>query len=617
MKRKNRLPDAAALQLLKLLRGGEKSGCELAVLLEENGESPFRQREGILCPTLHALEQQGLILSRKTDQAVPGVPNGALRRKYALTRRGSKWLDKAADRGPEPPTPPHESGEAPETEKKARKAAPVFEPDPGYDPRLDPDAPEYEPELDPRINGFREAGPEPKEAPAKPRSDDFMEWLGRALRPLRFPPDRRRAAAELSIHYQDRVDLNRKNGMCGAEAAKAALAAMGSPEETGRMLRELHSPRQGWALRIGRILLVLLLIAVWKADVGLSDLGIRTPSRSDSGSEISRQVLARREGSCTDEADFGPWHVSCKELRFQRIRLSFFGEDGSYNSMETVEQLVLLRFTGAPWHRLEEKVLADAVHVLDENGDELRKLHGTDSFVRCSVSCVLPWEYEVELVINVPDSAGKFTICLRQQEAEERLQAELGEWHMLPEEFPILSREEEIRAAAEMPVERFPWFCIAPDALRVRQAVPAEAVRLGGVELSVPWARQCLYREDPVKVQAYNAEIRKNWGNDQDLLHDAAEAELVECVLEFRGEIFDYPLFYRDSLADRLTISGPDGENVDWAHSVRPIWYGDCCLMRLQWEAVSGAERYTLQYTDGNGESRTLEIRLGEEETTP
>lgn len=587
MKLGKKLPEAEALLVLGLLRGGGKSSGELAAMLEEEGETRFRMREGSLCAALHALEQSGHVRCEKCEE-VSGLPGGARRRRYGLTRKGRHALAQAAERR-QPPRGPREGD---------RSEAGVAE------------APE-------KSGGFPE---------------DFESWSERALKPLRFPPDRRRAREELAIHFQDRVRANGQAGMSGRESVEAALAMLGEPEETGRLLRKLHSPWQGWGLRVARLVLILLLIAVWKADMDAYDLRFMSRTtvlqyagisvtRAYDDAEVKEQVIARCPGSCSDEADFGPWQVSCERVSFQWIRRKI---GGIYN-YETTDRnsVVLLRFTAAPWHRLGEDFLKEALRVTDGEGNALSDDYSWERpSYQVEICRVRPWETVVILKFYALDyDTERLDLILRQQDKEARLQVALGEWGIAVEELPRMGDgAEAVRQAAADPPELYTCGMVtAPDALSQRLAAPTGTVRAGGKELCVRWARQCHYREDPVKVQEYNRMVGEEWGSGSEWKHTATEAELVECVLELRGDIFGFPPIENtmDSETLRITAAGPEGESepLDWHFSEHAIWYADGCLLRLQWAPVDGADRYELRWTEETGESCTLTIAPGEEES--
>lgn len=68
------------------------------------------------------------------------------------------------------------------------------------------------------------------------------EWSTRACRYIRHPADRKEVMAELDAHMADRIAELTDSGMRYHEALRRTEAAMGDPDEVGRMLRNIHTP---------------------------------------------------------------------------------------------------------------------------------------------------------------------------------------------------------------------------------------------------------------------------------------------------------------------------------------------------------------------------------------
>lgn len=82
------------------------------------------------------------------------------------------------------------------------------------------------------------------------------KWVERATAKIRFRPDQRAVAKELTEHIQDLRDHYGETGM-GEEAAEAAaLAAMGDPETIADELGRLHRPWLGYLWRMSQGLLL-------------------------------------------------------------------------------------------------------------------------------------------------------------------------------------------------------------------------------------------------------------------------------------------------------------------------------------------------------------------------
>ena len=90
---------------------------------------------------------------------------------------------------------------------------------------------------------------------------EFRRWCDAVTDQVRFRPDRRAIAAELTAHYQDHVQDLERVGYDWKLAQRRALAAMGDPEEVGRALDHVHKPWLGWLWIVSRAVLVLTVIA--------------------------------------------------------------------------------------------------------------------------------------------------------------------------------------------------------------------------------------------------------------------------------------------------------------------------------------------------------------------
>jgi PadR family transcriptional regulator PadR len=80
------------LLILKLLAGREMYGYELAAAIRTVTNEGISLGEGVLYPALHALEQRGLLRSRR--RAV----GGRTRIYYSVTARGTRRLERLAAR---------------------------------------------------------------------------------------------------------------------------------------------------------------------------------------------------------------------------------------------------------------------------------------------------------------------------------------------------------------------------------------------------------------------------------------------------------------------------------------------------------------------------------------
>ena len=91
-------------------------------------------------------------------------------------------------------------------------------------------------------------------------------WTQRAVSHIRFRPDRATVEAELRAHYEDHRDALLRAGKDRGAAERDALAALGDPDETGRLLNCAHRPWLGWAWSLSRWVVALaaaLLLIGW------------------------------------------------------------------------------------------------------------------------------------------------------------------------------------------------------------------------------------------------------------------------------------------------------------------------------------------------------------------
>lgn len=91
---------------------------------------------------------------------------------------------------------------------------------------------------------------------------DFDRWAQRACGYIYYPSDREDVKQELLWHLEDTAEALTEEGMDEAEAEAAALEAMGSADEVGKMLRRVHKPWLGWLSFAGSIVLVISIFLV-------------------------------------------------------------------------------------------------------------------------------------------------------------------------------------------------------------------------------------------------------------------------------------------------------------------------------------------------------------------
>jgi transcriptional regulator len=85
------LKGSLPLLILHILSRGTSHGYEIAKAIKQQSSGILDFKEGTLYPTLHNLEQQGLISAFEQEE------NGRMRRYYRLTEAGSTMLRQELD----------------------------------------------------------------------------------------------------------------------------------------------------------------------------------------------------------------------------------------------------------------------------------------------------------------------------------------------------------------------------------------------------------------------------------------------------------------------------------------------------------------------------------------
>ena len=88
----------------------------------------------------------------------------------------------------------------------------------------------------------------------------LIQWCEKATCRISFGPDRKKVINELMGHLADRRDALMAQGMDEREATEKALEAMGDAEEIAPQLGAIHRPFWGYALRVSKILLMIVLV---------------------------------------------------------------------------------------------------------------------------------------------------------------------------------------------------------------------------------------------------------------------------------------------------------------------------------------------------------------------
>lgn len=88
----------------------------------------------------------------------------------------------------------------------------------------------------------------------------LIQWCEKATSLIRFHPDKMVVYQELYDHLDERRDALMERGLEEKEATGKALEAMGDAEALAPELAAAHPPFWGYALRVSKILLVVLLV---------------------------------------------------------------------------------------------------------------------------------------------------------------------------------------------------------------------------------------------------------------------------------------------------------------------------------------------------------------------
>ena len=203
--------------------------------------------------------------------------------------------------------------------------------------------------------------------------DSIYDFCTQVCEHVRFRPDHRAIAAELTAHLEDHAAALMERGVHEDVAAQQAVAAMGDPEEIGRELDKSHSPLLGWLqiwfFRAVCILaaLVLMLALIQSGRIsdqagatqrlrswGPSDRAHVTADLTPDGTwtwrgytfSIPRAVVERWEG-CQKVSYLlkithpNPWRQA------PRLREGIWAEDDLGNRYYSIEEQQVLRDQGA------------------------------------------------------------------------------------------------------------------------------------------------------------------------------------------------------------------------------------------------------------------------------
>ncbi len=435
----------------------------------------------------------------------------------------------------------------------------------------------------------------------------FQAWIKTATKPLLFPADRKRVKQELAEHYEERVESLTENGMSLDDAREKAVELLGSPEETGALLRRVHKPWLGWVLWLLRLVVAALLIVALVEPISESgNLRFWTKHRVlqkfnladrtyENGTKHQITTIAERTWTAGEDIEFGPFTVSCEDVIYRYQREEWLSEYDDEREPEYRQEVhVLLRFTGAPWEKLSEDV-----SVVDSNGNFYTggAVFGTSEYVSVWKQRVLPWAYVVDVNRNFwgEKTVNRLDILLGQGESAQKLSVWLGDWEL--RDVEALPGEEEINTASM--VERLTDQCTEWKELGA--AAPA-AERKDAMELSILRA-----------VLLPNAEMDQEPTEAEEGDFQTPDCGTVECILAVRGDMALQP-FAADVLEQRLRIvdpaQGPDAPAIHCSiikkEICRNVSFWEVC-----WDTVPGTKEYELQYwPTQEGAAGTLRLKL-------
>lgn len=467
---------------------------------------------------------------------------------------------------------------------------------------------------------FYEA-PRPKTAEAPAAPDAFSRWADRAVRRVLLPKERRRVREELENHYQDRLDDYLRRGMSEQEARSRALDSLGDPEETAVLLGRVHKPwliLLVWAARVlfmlAALLMVLALLGRLFSLRSLQRVDVQALAdrpRWGLAEGETRTVIARRKAVCADSVRFGPFTVACEGGSVHRDCCVIFDEYGNCQTGLDTECAVVLSYSAAPWHRMRSDVVDRVVRIVDSRGNEYRNVvdfsarEETDKvFFQYTGRVRFSTGASIFYFDELYDDVEWLDFYLEQSTEGKRLRVYLGPWQYARETLPPMDDKAVTSMAREHAAALCDWRIYDAKALRTGSQLPDSSGRL-----TAPWACQTRYR--------LNQE-RLDWlaqTNEAPQETPVTACELVECVLVF-GDYSDSFPFDEERLAEslELQVPGQPAERFELRITRTPVWYADACVLRLEWPAVPGADRYEIRFTDpATGEAARVTLVLGEE----
>lgn len=132
----------------------------------------------------------------------------------------------------------------------------------------------------------------------------FTDYCNAVCARVRWPFARWRITQELTAHLEDHAAVLKARGLSPQEARVQAVAAMGDPDEVGRALNRVHSPRWGLAFTAFRLLILCLAYMIFQST--FPGLDLDTLRSCFYGSTVERVQGEQKSGFLT--------HISCIPL---------------------------------------------------------------------------------------------------------------------------------------------------------------------------------------------------------------------------------------------------------------------------------------------------------------
>lgn len=454
-------------------------------------------------------------------------------------------------------------------------------------------------------------------------ADDAMKaWLDCATKSLRFPPDRKRVRQELREHLEDRAESMMDRSMSKTEAVRKSLEMMGSPEETGELLRQVHKPWLGWVLRGVRLALIALVIVIAVKLIGGTD-ALRFLSKDQVLREFHladqtytygkekevHTTVAERPWIGSDGVEFGAFTVRFEDVIYRYYRRDWIAEDGKTTTVCDLDADVLLRFTGAPWNKLPQNFFNGYVRIVDDNGTEyITQRHSYDEtrYIDVAVRRVLPWAYVACIRFDDgdwPEDAKRLDIFLGEGESEQKMSVWLEDWQI--RNADALPEADEAHTDLWEEHLDYAWYSIWEDRKELGSFAPT-AGQKDEAELSILRAALDTYPEDTENLKEPDGD--KPW--------TIFCGEVAECILTVREDMALQP-FSAAGMKERLRIvdpaQGPDAPAIPYAIQNIEICR-NVTVWHISWQTTPGVEAYELQFwPTQEGTAGTLTMELKEE----